>query len=126
MKGTAMPDELTREARFGGVHEGAIDLIVRGPLGVVVAEIPAGWLPGTERGRVAFVSVHSYVPRQCFEASSHRCVWLGDQPCWYDGGYRVCDPIVETLAAEGSDAALDKVAELYRLWLVERPEVPRG
>jgi hypothetical protein len=64
---------------------------------------------------------------------------LGAQEGMFGDNYRVAAPesfgaipyaaatdVVEALVSGGSDAAFAVLAELYRSWLVERPEIERS
>lgn len=137
-------------------HRGAggaeLVLILRGPLGAIVAKVNTGWvtrplighyMPGLKRqnrrdkpgvdARLtdvypsgAYVGSHSYVPRDNCTDANGPCDWLGGAVCYGDGSYTMADEILRLLIEQGSDAVFTRLEELYRSWIADRPVVMVG
>lgn len=150
IKVTASYDHRDEPDSQRGAHGAELVLILRGPLGAIAARIMTGWMthpltasyvsgheqerrrkPGVDNSVIdvypsgAYVGSHTYVPRE-FSDANGPCDWLGTAVCYGDGSYTAADEILELLVSGGSDAAFERLEELYQSWIADRAEVAQA
>ena len=139
-----------------GAHRGAhgcdLWLALRGPDGAIAARISTGWMSNPLAGRLipgageqrrrgkpgldfgsadsypsgGFVGAHSLELREGFSPDAEACGWIDGAPCYIQGGFLIADEILKLLTTGGSDAAFERLGELYQAWIVDAPLVADG
>ncbi len=130
-----------------GAHGAALLLILRGPLGIIAAEISTGWMlrplaghrvvhggpqvrrdrPGADSdGRSypsgAYVGSHTAQRIGGDDENGGHCTLLDSDVCYGDGSYLAADEILELVVSGGSDAAFERMESMYRSWIADRAE----
>ena len=108
-----------------GIHGVDLRMVLKGPKGAVQFVLYTGWLPPKTRREFeirqikveplpADVGYHSPIPKyEGHEPMNAPCLYLDDQPCYYDGSGLRANDAFDILTEKGADGVWAYLEEEY-------------